>query len=318
MIRAVALLLATVLSLAGHQSAVVEREMAITVDDLPGVSAEDQSVAHFEQLTKGVLQAFARHHVPAIGFVNENKLDREGKPDPARVALLRQWIAAGLELGNHSYSHPDLHLVPFDDFTADVVRGELVTGKLMKAAGGSLRYFRHPFLHTGRSADTRRNLETFLAGRGYRVAPVTLDNADYVFAAAYDRRMAAADHAQADRIVETYVDYMSRVVEYYEQQSEALLGRPMRHVLLTHANALNARALHLWLPMLERRGYRFISLDRALEDEAYGTRQDAYFGPGGITWLHRWALTDGKRGPFFAGEPEVPAWVQQASTSGER
>lgn len=32
-----------------------------------------------------------------------------------------------------------------------------------------------------------------------------------------------------------------------------------------------------------------------------------------ITWLHRWALTTGKRGAIFAGEPEVPNWVQTLS-----
>jgi peptidoglycan/xylan/chitin deacetylase (PgdA/CDA1 family) len=303
-------------SLAAQAPTIADREMAITVDDLPGVSAEDRSLAHLERVTKGILDAFTQHKVPAIGFVNENKLELEGAPDPARIALLRQWVTAGFELGNHTYSHPDLHLVALEAFTADVVRGELVTRELMKTADKPLRYFRHPFLHTGRSAETRRALDAFLAGRGYRVAPVTIDNADYIFARAYDQRVAAGDAAEADRVLITYIDYMTRVVEYYEQQSQALLGRPMRHILLTHANALNARAFPRWLPMLERRGYRFISLDRALEDEAYTTQRDEFFGPSGITWLHRWAITDGKRGAFFAGEPEVPAWVQHASTPG--
>ncbi len=48
----------------------------------------------------------------------------------------------------------------------------------------------------------------------------------------------------------------------------------------------------------------------------YNTREDdacaspgRYTGPGGITWLHRWALTQGKRGDFFQGEPEVDEFV---------
>ncbi len=315
MLRVFPVLLAAVLSLAAQKPQIVDREMAFTVDDLPAVSAVDRSNGHFERLTKGILEAFTRHRVPAIGFVNEGKLDRDGAPDPARVALLEQWIAAGFELGNHTYSHPDLHLVSLDDFKADLIRGEPVTRQLLKAAGKPLRFFRHPFLHTGLSSDVRQGLESLLAERSYRIAPVTIDNADYIFASAYDRLIAAGDAPGAERVFTTYVDYMSRVVEYYEQQSMALLGRPMRHVLLTHANALNARAFAVWLPMLERRGYRFIPLDRALEDEAYSTKRDEFFGPSGITWLHRWALTEGKKGAFFAGEPEVPAWVQEASTS---
>jgi hypothetical protein len=49
-----------------------------------------------------------------------------------------------------------------------------------------------------------------------------------------------------------------------------------------------------------------------LQDPAYQST-DEYVGSGGITWLHRWALTQGKRGEFFKGEPEVPAWVEQAA-----
>jgi peptidoglycan/xylan/chitin deacetylase (PgdA/CDA1 family) len=297
---------------------VVTREMSITMDDLPGVSARDQSIEHFRRLTTGILDTFVKHHVPAIAFVNEGKLERNGAADPERVALLRQWIEAGFELGNHTYSHIDLHIAALADVEADVVRGEPVTRELMTRAGNRVRYFRHPFLHTGRSAETRQAFERFLTERGYRIAPVTVDNSDYIFAAAYDRLIAAGAHAQAQTLVDTYIDYMNRVVAFYEDQSQALLGRPIRQILLVHANALNARALATWLPMLAHRGYRFISLDRALEDEAYTTMRDEYFGTGGITWLHRWALTEGKRGAFFSGEPEVPAWVEQASQDAPR
>lgn len=291
----------------------VLREMAITMDDLPGVSARDRSVEHVQRLTTGILDAFVTHHVPAIAFVNEGKLAPDGTLDARRVALLQQWIDAGFELGNHTYSHIDLHIASLADVEADLVRGEPVTRELMTRAGKPLRYFRHPFLHTGKNAETRQAFERFLDERGYKIAPVTVDNSDYVFAAAYDRLIAAGAQVQAETLLETYIDYMSRVVAYYELQSRAILARPIRQILLVHANALNARALPRWLPMLERRGYRFISIDRALEDEAYSTVRDEYFGNGGITWLHRWALTMGKRGLFFSGEPVVPVWVEQAS-----
>jgi hypothetical protein len=64
--------------------------------------------------------------------------------------------------------------------------------------------------------------------------------------------------------------------------------------------------------MYLRRGYAFISLQEALEDPAYAS-PDTYTGPAGITWLHRWALTQGKRGAFFAGEPTVADWVEALS-----
>lgn len=61
---------------------------------------------------------------------------------------------------------------------------------------------------------------------------------------------------------------------------------------------------------VKKRGYQFISLDEALKDKAY-TSPDTYAGPGGITWVHRWAVTAGKDDDFFRGEPRTPAFVMK-------
>ncbi len=102
---------------------------------------------------------------------------------------------------------------------------------------------------------------------------------------------------------------MEDCVAYYEQQSEALLGYELPQILLVHANALNADWFGELAGRIAQRGYRFVTLERALEDPAYES-EDRYFGPAGITWLHRWALTAGHRGEFFAGEPDVPTFVR--------
>jgi hypothetical protein len=65
----------------------------------------------------------------------------------------------------------------------------------------------------------------------------------------------------------------------------------------------------------------FISLERAVErrDELIGARRPGarlaghFVGAGGITWLHRWARMNGRRGGFFAGEPTVPKWIEPAA-----
>lgn len=285
------------------------RAVAVTFDDLPALAQGDRSVATYERITDGLLRHIAEHRVPAIGFVNEEKLLTNGAVDPRRVATLQRWVNAGLELGNHAYSHPDFHTTPVDAYIADVARGDSVTRLVMQAAGRRPRFFRHPFLHTGRTLEDRRRFEGFLAERGYRVAPVTIDNYDYLFAAAYDL---APDSAASGRVADEYIRYMEAVTAYYEQQSTALLGREIPHVLLLHANNLNADHFGRLAQMYRRRGYTFVPLEQALRDPAYAS-EDTYTGPAGITWLHRWALTQGERGSVFAGEPEVPDWVQALS-----
>jgi len=304
--------IAVLLALAVQAAPSGEREIAVTIDDLPTASVLGSDLGAARRTTTDLLAALTRNHVPAIGFVNEGKLRSDGRIDPRRVALLRQWLDARLELGNHTFSHVDFHSTPLAEYERQVLDGEKVTKALLQERRKDIRYFRHPFLHTGRSASDRRQFEDFLRRHGYRVAPITFDNYDYVFAAAYDRAAARDDVDAQQKIAGEYVSYMEAIAAFYEQQSVAIVGREVRQTLLIHASALNAATFDRLASMLRARGYRFITLDRALEDPAYQHR-DEYYGPAGITWLHRWALTDGKKGAIFAGEPIVPGWIEQAA-----
>jgi len=285
--------------------------MALTFDDLPANATSSALEVH-QEITHGLLTALADARVEAIGFVNENKLEDGDGVSPARVELLRSWLASGHELGNHSYSHPSLFSTPLADFERDVLAGERVLRPLLAERGATPRYFRHPFLNTGPTIEVRDALVEFLATHGYLVAPVTIDNSEWIYARAYDLALDAGERDLAKRVADGYLAYMGEVVTYYEAQSTAILGRQVKQILLLHANRLNADTLPALLAALRSRGYSFISLDDALSDPAYEL-PDTYAGRGGITWLHRWALTAGKRGEFFAGEPPAPDWVQRAA-----
>jgi peptidoglycan/xylan/chitin deacetylase (PgdA/CDA1 family) len=295
----------------------VARRVAVTIDDLPVVSRNFRTPPDHERITRQLVAALRAHDVPAVGFVNEGKLQRDGAIDPRAVDLLRQWTRAGLELGNHSYAHLDLHTAPLVTYLDDIARGDAITRELLADAGREPRFFRHPFLHTGRSLDVRAQVDSVLAAQGYEVAPVTIDNADYIFAAAYDDAMGRRDSVEARGIGDAYLTYMERVFAYYEVQASSIVGRDIPQVLLIHANLLNADRFDALGRMIRGRGYTFVSLDVALADSAYRSA-DTYVGPAGITWLHRWALTRGLRGAVFAGEPEVPAEIAAAAARAGR
>ena len=286
------------------------RRVAVTFDDLPGVSVVGDGLPALEAMTDRLIAAVRGAGVPAVGFVNEGKLAPEGRPEEARIALLARWRDAGLELGNHTYSHRDLHAVPLGDFENDVRRGEEVIRALLKDRGKSLRYFRHPYLHTGRDLPTKLGLEAVLAARGCRVAPVTHDNSDWIFARAYADAGHRGDAAAAVKIADVYVPYMEEKFDYFERQSCVLFGREIPQVLLLHASSLNADTFGALAAMMRKRGYSFVPLEKALKDEAYRS-PDTYTGPAGITWLHRWALTRGGPSLVLPGEPKTPEWIRK-------
>src|SRR5207302_8517172 len=123
--------------------------------------------------------------------------------DAGLQSVLKLWLAYGATLGNHTSSHPDLNTTPLADYEADLLRGEPA---ITRALGRRPVYFRHPFLHAGKDAATRRDLEKFLAEHGYRIAPATLDNSDWMFAVVYAQSL-KNDRPMAARVRETYLAY---------------------------------------------------------------------------------------------------------------
>jgi peptidoglycan/xylan/chitin deacetylase (PgdA/CDA1 family) len=290
------------------------RLVAVTFDDLPFTGDGGKtSTSELREYTSKLLSALAADKIPAIGFVNERKLQGADERDrEARIGVLKMWVDAGLELGNHTYAHASLYRTPLAAFQQQVIDGEPATRTLLAARGMRLRYFRHPFLNTGPDLKTKEAFEKFLHARGYRVAPVTVDNAEWIFAQAYAQATQRGDRETAARIADEYVPYMERMFEFYERMSQELFGREIAQTLLVHANALNADHFGRIADMLKRRGYTFITLDEALKDKAY-EHADTYTGAVGISWLQRWAIT---RGGKFKKEPALSPYMQQFDPAG--
>ncbi len=286
------------------------RRIAITIDDLPVVSTR-RDIENRREITKKLLSHIKHANVPAIGFVNENKLYAGEKRDETQIDLLRMWLDAGLELGNHTYSHRSLNTIPLVDYEADLLKGETITRELLAGKKKTLRYFRHPFLQTGRTIEIKQQFDKFLRDHGYTIAPITIDNADYIFSRAYDNAFDKKDTALMRRVGEAYVPYMEAKLEYWERQSTKLFGREVSQTLLIHANFINSDYFDDLAAMFKRRGYKFVTLEEALKDDAYRL-PDTYIGPAGISWLHRWARERGKEF-IIPDEPKVPEFVLKAS-----
>lgn len=286
--------------------------IAVTIDDLPLQAPRGRDTATIAAINAGLLEALQAHGIEAVGFVNEVKLEVHDVVDPQRVAILEAWLEAGHELGNHSYSHPDLHATPLATYLADIDRGDTVIRPLAARNDSSVRYFRHPYLRTGRSIETRDAVHDWLGTEDYKVAPVTIDNSEWIYAAAYFHAHREGDTDLMQRLGESYVDYMAAKTEYFVGNGRHLFGRDIAQVLLIHVNLLNADWFEALADRLEADGHTFVDLETALRDPAYDS-PDLWTGPGGISWLHRWALAVATDRSIFIGEPTTPDWVLDAA-----
>lgn len=286
------------------------RAVAVTFDDLPYQASEAElcDPVRAMALTEDFVAMLRPLDTRAAVFVNEGKVCEERRA-VLLPALLDVWLDAGLDLGNHTASHINIHRNTVEAYLADVDAGAPVSRAALAERGRELRFFRHPYLFTGETPEKKAAIAAGLAERGYVVAPVTIDNNDWMFAAVYRDAEAAGDEALKTRIGEAYVAHMVAVLDHWEPYSAELTGgREPAQVLLLHAHTLNRD----WYPQIHAlylsRGYRFVSLEEALADPVY-THADGYVRANGVSWLHRWTFTDGRP---IRWEPEPPKWIVDA------
>jgi peptidoglycan-N-acetylglucosamine deacetylase len=286
------------------QSAKIDRQVAVTIDDLPAGMADRLPAADITAMTVRLLTTLRDQKVPAVGFVNEKKLYKPGEVDE-RIKALETWLDYGFELGNHTFSHMSLNQAGLKAWEDDVIQGESVTRMLLAEHRMKLRYFRHPYLDTGRDLATRREAEKFLIDRGYRIAPITLDGWDWMFAGLYEDARKRNDAVLEQQILKEYLAYHDAVFAYTEQLSAKVVGYEPKQILLLHASNLEADHIGELLDVLRKRGYRFITLEDALADSAYSL-PDTYVGEEGTGWIDHWAISQGK---IPRGAPTMPEWV---------
>lgn len=276
--------------------------VALTFDDLPVMSLVDD--ANYERVTLDRLIAGLRtRHMPAIGFAIGG--DVGDAADSSGHKLMAMWLKAGFPVGNHTWSHLSLNKVGAEAYISDTEKNDRFLRPILKPYGKAPRWFRHPYLETGADLADKDRFESWLKAHGYRVAPVTMENSDWMFSPVYDDALRRGDTARASAVLASYLDYTRRVVTWYREAGLGLLGRRPAYVFLLHANRLNADAIGGLADILKSQDLKPVSLERAMRDPAY-RQSDEWADSEGDEWLTRWAHLRGKALPWD-NFPDPPA-----------
>lgn len=294
------------------QTTYAQKQMAITVDDLPFVGA-DEDPKRVMNATNEMLKAFKKHKIRSVGFVNEIFSIVPESVDQ-NIRVLTRWASSKHELGNHTFSKMSLNQNSLDNYIKDIQRGGMGQANHLnnEYLNRPMRYFRHPYLETGNDSLKKYGLEAFLKRDEYIVVPVTIETGDWIFNHVYRKALISQDLKLQDYIGEEYIKFTMAYLKYYEELSLEVLGRPMSHILMLHANDINGRYLGRILDKFKEQGYTFIQVDKALRDSAYAL-PDKLITKGGISWLHRWRITAGIKTTLK--EPEIPQKIKEVYES---
>jgi peptidoglycan/xylan/chitin deacetylase (PgdA/CDA1 family) len=276
--------------------------VAITFDDLPAVGTLPPDEGYVDVAKALVSELKANHLEGTYGFVNGDKLaSRPGAPEALGI-----WLDAGMNIGNHSWSHMRLTTNTAEAFEQDIAQNEPTLTQYGEVR--DWRWFRYPYLEEGETAEKRRAVRAYLNEDGYRIAQVTLQFADYEWNDAYCRCRAKKDEAAIAKLKQSYLDAAAEDITLGREEEQLVFGREIPDVMLLHETPFTTLMLPDLLDLLRKQGFSFESLAQVESDAAYAEDPDAGSESGGTL---QGQFMDSRRLPYPVVKPDPFLEVSQ-------
>lgn len=257
------------LSLITTNTATAEKEVAMTIDDLPFVGnakGQEGNLRRERERFMAAVEVLRKYNIPAVGFTVAGSIEQ------GQQELLQEFMQGGNLIGNHTYTHPSLNRITAENYITNVDKADQRLAPLM----GQEKFFRYPFLAEGNSQEKYVKVRDYLKSKNYIVAPVTIDSKDYKFNARLLNINWRVRKQYINSIRNQYLGFISRQIDKAEKMALKQANRPIKQVLLIHMNYLNAYLLEDVIQLFKNKGYTFIPLSQALKDPFYKTYRQRY------------------------------------------
>ncbi|HVF50782.1 MAG TPA: polysaccharide deacetylase family protein [Pyrinomonadaceae bacterium] len=249
-------------------------QVAVTLDDFV---VFDTPLLSKTARNEALLAALRKHKLQAAMFVAGRYVDKESNMD-----LVRRWDAEGHMIANHTYSHSHYPDADFQKFTADILRNEA----LLKPLPRFRKFLRFPYLKEGDTAQQRDRIRAFMRQHGYRNGHVTIDASDWYVDERLRQRLKENERADIKPYRDFYLSHIWERAAYYEDLSQKVLGRSVKHTLLLHHNLLNGLFLGDVLQMFRDKGWQLLNAEEAYTDPVFSRSPN--IAPAGESLV--WAL----------------------------
>jgi len=270
--------------------------VALTFDDLPAGGGLHPGYTRTGIATQLTAELRAAHLKGVYGFMNGDGVS----DDPDMQQALRVWMAAGMNMGNHTFSHPALSSETAAEFEHNIAINEPT---LRQYAGRrDWHWFRFPYLEEGATLEQRDDVRGWLRTHGYRIAEVTLNFNDDDWDDPYGRCLAKDDTAAIAWLKQSYMENAVEFIRLGRETEQLAFGHEIPAVLLLHETSFTTLMLPSLLEFLHQEGFRFASLPKVESNPAY--RLNPNIGlPNGDSFPDAFLDADKKGYPSFTPEP---------------
>lgn len=317
-------------SFVNAQTKMKNKKIAVGFVSIPSNSGPINLVKNFDSATREkigqtmslaatmqIIFKLKSHGIPAIGFVQGSKItDREkimdqppidkGYLNARRLDAVRMWRDAGLEIGIGGFNHLWFYDTPYVEYVSNTEGNLSIVKPILDEKNLPLRYFSYPYLNTGKNAEERNRFEAWLASRGITPVKYTIDNQEWMYSFAYDAAKLNRGDEAANKIRAEFIEYMSKMFDHYEAYSQEMFGRDIAQTMVLTPSRLVGDSFDDLFGMIEKRGYKFVSMEEALLDSAYQTPEN-FYGKAGISWFERWRMAQSGK---LLEEPQVSSTVE--------
>jgi peptidoglycan/xylan/chitin deacetylase (PgdA/CDA1 family) len=243
--------------------------VALTFDDLPVAGALPQGDTRVKNAMALTAVLKANHLEGTYGMVNGAGM--QNYPDAQQA--LHVWLDAGMNVGNHTWSHISLAKNTAEAFEQNIAQNEPVLAEYAQVR--DWRWLRYPYLSEGDTLEKRRAVQSYLREHHYRVAQVTMSFGDYAWNDAYVRCSARQDQASIEWLRQSYLESAAEYIRLQREQERIAFGHEIPNVMLLHGMAFTTLMLPDLIDLLQKQGFRFASLAEVEQDPAYAGEPDA-------------------------------------------
>jgi hypothetical protein len=284
------------------------------------VLPSENSAEEDEEIMQIIISKLKQHNIPTTGFLKGVDVKPQAETiTPAQEQTISLWRRAGFEIGVWDLKHPRSFNSTTDQYREALKNREDKLNPLLKKQVAIIKEIKKP----GAQKSSEKNMQTTMkftkeymeefenAVKEWRQennlinVKYTFGADDWIYSIVYDLARKNNDQEMMNLIKVRYIDYMSKLIEHYENYAQQIFERGIPQTLPLTPSRLLADSADELFTMIESRNYQFISLDEAMQDEIYQS-DPMYSNQIGGSWLQSAAL---KRKKPFLSKPEVDAEI---------